>query len=124
MDPFLLLSGTQIAEQIRRRRVSSVEAVEAHIRQIEKVNPTLNAVVAQRFGCARREAREADRRISSGDEGLGPFHGVPCSIKESFALTGMPFTSGLVARRGVTAPGDAVAVARLRRAGAIPLGVT
>jgi fatty acid amide hydrolase 2 len=124
MDPLLLLSGTQIAERIRRREVSSIEAVEAHIRQIEKVNPALNAVVAERFEIARREAGDADRRLASGEAGIGPFHGVPCSIKENFALAGMPCTSGLVARKGVAAAADAVAVARLRRAGAIPLGVT
>ena len=124
MDPLLLLSGTEIAEKIRRREVTSVEAVEAHIRQIERVNPTLNAMVAERFDAAREEAREADRRLAAGAEGLGPFHGVPCSIKESFALTGMPFTSGLVARKDVVAREDAVGVARLRAAGAIPLGVT
>lgn len=111
---------------IRRREVSSREVVDVHVRHIEKVNPTLNAMVAQRFDEARAEASEADRRIEieRGDADLGPLHGVPCSIKESFALTGMPFTSGLVARRGVVAENDAVAVARLRKAGAIPLGVT
>jgi fatty acid amide hydrolase 2 len=124
MDPLLLLSGSQIAEQIRRREVSSLEAVEAHIRHVERVNPALNAMVAERFDAARGEARDADARLAQGDQGLPPFHGVPCSIKESFALTGMPFTSGLVARKGVRAERDAVGVARLRAAGAIPLGVT
>ena len=124
MDPLLLLSGTQIAERIRLRTLSSVDAVEAHIRQIERVNPALNAVVAERFDAAREEARRADARVASGDAGLPPFHGVPCSIKESFGVAGMPFTSGLVARMGAPAKADAVAVARLREAGAIPLGVT
>jgi fatty acid amide hydrolase 2 len=124
MDPLLLLSGTRIAAEIRLRRVSSLEAVEAHVRQIERVNPTLNAVVAQRFDAAREEARAADRRIAAGEDGLPPLLGVPCSIKESFALAGMPFTSGLVARKGPPAEQDAVGVARLRAAGAIPLGVT
>jgi fatty acid amide hydrolase 2 len=124
MDPLLLLSATRLAGMIRRREVSSAEVVGAHIRRVEAVNPALNAVVADRFDAAREEAREADRRIARGVADLGPLHGVPCSIKESFALTGMPFTSGLVARRHVRADADAVAVARLRRAGAIPVGVT
>jgi fatty acid amide hydrolase 2 len=124
MDPLLSLSGTELAARIRRREISALEAVEAHVRQIEKVNPALNAVVAERFEAARGEARDADRRLAAGDDAIGPFHGVPCSIKESFALTGMPFTSGLCARRGKLADHDAVGVARLRRAGAIPLGVT
>ena len=124
MDPLLLLSGTEIAARIRRRELSSLEAVEAHIRQVRRVNPSLNAMVAERFDRAREEARRAGERLAAGAEGLPPFHGVPCSIKESFALTGMPFTSGLVARKGAPAKEDAVGVARLRAAGAIPLGVT
>lgn len=124
MDPLLSLSGTRLAELIRTREVSSVEVVEAHLRHVEKVNPTLNAVVERRFAEARGEAAEADRRVREGGHDLPIFHGVPCSIKECFALTGMPNTSGLVARRGVTAETDAVAVARLRGAGAVPIGVT
>ena len=124
MDPLLLLSGTRIAADIRRRRLSSLQAVEAHIRQIERVNPALNAVVASRFDLAREEARAADREVAAGRPDLPPFHGVPCTIKESFALTGMPFTSGLVARKGIRPDRDAAGVARLREAGAIPLGVT
>jgi fatty acid amide hydrolase 2 len=126
MDPLLFMSGTRIARAIRRREVSSLEAVDAHIRQIEKVNPTLNALVAERFALARDEARRADARLASAgnDDELGSFFGVPCTIKESFAVAGMPFTSGLVARKGTAAERDAAAVARLRAAGAIPLGVT
>ncbi|MFT3764597.1 MAG: amidase [Minicystis sp.] len=124
MDPLLTCSAIELAQKIRRREVSSREVVDVHIRHVEKVNPTLNAMVAHRFDEAREEARAADRQLDAGAADLAPFHGVPCSIKESFALTGMPFTSGLVARRGTIAERDAVAVARLRKAGAIPLGVT
>lgn len=123
MNPLLTSGAGALASMIRRREVSSREVVEAHVQHIEKVNPTLNAMVAFRFDEARREAREADEALARGAE-IGPLHGVPCSIKESFALTGMPFTSGLVARRGKVADHDAVTVARLKRAGAIPLGVT
>ncbi len=119
------LSGTQIATLIRERRVSSREAVEAHIAQIERVNPALNVVVATRFDEARREADRADReRESTSVDKLAPFHGVPCTVKECFALTGMPNASGLVRRKNVIAEHDATAVQRFRAAGAIPLGVT
>jgi fatty acid amide hydrolase 2 len=123
MDPLLTASASDLAARIRRREVTSVEVVEAHIRRIEAVNPKLNAVVCSRFDEARDEARAADRALASGDA-TGPLHGVPCSIKECFALTGMPNTAGLMARRGQLATSDAFAVARLREAGAIPLGVT
>jgi fatty acid amide hydrolase 2 len=124
MRSLLTLSGTRIASLIRKREVSSREAVDTHIAQVEEVNPALNAVVRRRFVEARAEADVADRRLAAGDPDLPPFHGVPCTIKECFALTGMPNTAGLVADRGPLADHDAVAVARLRAAGAIPLGVT
>lgn len=125
MDPLLLMSGTALAARIRDGQTSSREVVEAHIRRIQSVNPTINAVVAERFSAARAEADAADRQLrAAGPEGVGPFHGVPCTIKECFRLTGMPNSAGVVARRGVRAAGDAPTVARLRAAGAIPLGVT
>ena len=123
MDRLLTASATDLAARIRRRELTSIEVVDAHIRRIEAVNPALNAVVCSRFDEARSEARKADEALARGEE-VGPLHGVPCSIKECFALTGMPNTAGLVARKGQLATSDAVAVARLRAAGAIPLGVT
>ncbi|MGK3983326.1 amidase [Sorangium sp. So ce136] len=124
-DPLLLLSATRLAALIRARAVTSAEVVEVHIRHIERVNPTLNAMVANRFDAARAEARAADARLERGEAASAPpFLGVPCSIKESFAVAGMPNSAGLVARAGVRAAEDAVTVARLRAAGFIPLGVT
>ena len=125
MDPLLRASATRLAALIKNRVITSREIVEAHIAQIERVNPTIRAVVRKRYEDARREARAADDRITHGDNrSLPPFHGVPCTIKECFALTGMPNSGGLVARKDVVATGVAPAVARLRTAGAIPLGVT
>jgi fatty acid amide hydrolase 2 len=120
----LTSSATRLAAMIRAREVSSREVVEAHIARIETVNPRINAVVRARFAEARAEADLADARVRSGATELPPFHGVPCTIKEAFALEGMPNSSGLWSRREVIAREDATAVARLRAAGAIPLGVT
>jgi fatty acid amide hydrolase 2 len=80
--------------------------------------------VHHRFDEARAEAREADRALAEGRNDLPAFHGVPCSIKEAFAVRGMPNTSGLVARKGRPVESDAITVARLRKAGSIVLGVT
>jgi fatty acid amide hydrolase 2 len=125
MNPLLTSSGVRLAEMIRKGEVTSTEVVETHIERIRKVNPLLNAVVKDRFEQARAEAAQADELLrSSSPEELPPFHGVPCTIKECFSLTGMPNASGLVARKGIVAREDATAVERLRRAGAIPLGVT
>ena len=125
MSDFLSIPATGLAKLIRDGELTSSEVVDGYIRRIEEVNPRLNAVVATRYEEARQEAAEADRvRASCKPENLPPFHGVPCTIKEAFALTGMPQTGGLLARRGFVASEDATAVARLRAAGAIPLGVT
>ena len=124
MDTLLTLSATRLAELIRSRQATSRDILERHIARIEAVNPALNAVVAKRYTEARFEADAADARVLAGEEGLPPFHGVPCTIKECFSLTGMPHSAGLVARKHVRATSDATTVARVRAAGAIPMGVT
>ena len=125
MDPLISLSGTALARMIRERKVGSVDVVEAHVRRVREVNPRLNAMVADRFDLARTEARAADARVAREDPAsLPPFLGVPCTVKECFALTGMPNTGGLPSRVGHPATRDATAVARMRAAGAIPMGVT
>ena len=99
--------------------------MEHHIARMLQVNTALNAVVRERFSTAREEADAADERLRrEGPDAMPPFHGVPCTIKENIALAGMPNTCGLVARKYVIAERDAPTVARLRAAGAIPLGVT
>ena len=120
------LSAVRLADMIRRREITSRDAVDSHIALAERVNPTLNAIVRTRFAEARREADAADARTMEGAPAgeLPPFHGVPCTIKECFEFTGMPNSAGLVRRRHVIATKDATAVKRLRGAGAIPLGVT
>jgi fatty acid amide hydrolase 2 len=125
MDPLLLMSATELAARIRTGELTSREVVEAHVRRIAAVNPRLNAVVRDRFDAARAEADRADRRRQKrGPDRLGPLHGVPCTIKESVGLEGMPHSGGLWARRHVIANRTATAAARLQAAGAIPLGVT
>lgn len=125
MSDIFSVSGVELARRVREGETTSVELVNACIEAIEKVNPFLNAVVATRFQEARKEAEDADKKLAGvGPEQVGPFHGVPCSIKESFALTGMPNTSGLKARVGQLSKEDATTVKRMRAAGAIPLGVT
>jgi fatty acid amide hydrolase 2 len=121
--PDALTGATALARLIRERTISPVDACDACIAHIERVNPRINAVVADRFDAARAEAREAGRALETGAP-VGPLHGVPFSVKEMISLDGMPHTFGSPTRAGRTADGDATIVARLRRAGAIPIGVT
>lgn len=76
---------------------------------------------------ALAEAAECDAALAgllAEGRPIPPFFGVPCTVKENFAVAGMPHTSGLVCRRGALATCDATAVARLRAAGFVVLGVT
>lgn len=115
----------ELTAAIRTRRVSPVEVVEAHIAHIETVNPLVNALVAARFDEARDEARSAEQRLASASpEELPPLFGVPCTIKDFYAVRGLPQTGGLVRRRDEIPERDAIVVERLRNAGAIVLGVT
>ncbi|XP_064193916.1 fatty-acid amide hydrolase 2-A-like [Anguilla rostrata] len=129
-NPLLMISGIQLAQKIRRKEVMSVEVVQAYIDRIQEVNPLINAMVKDRFSEALQEAAHADRLVQEeegGEEALQhrlPLLGVPFTVKESFKLQGMPNSTGLLSRRGVVSQGDAPPVALLKRAGAIPLGVT
>lgn len=125
MHPYLMKSGTELARLIASGRATSAEIVDLHIDRLREVNPVLNAVVRARVKEARAEARAADAHIQEqGADDLPPFFGVPCTVKESFELEGMPHTAGLVSRRARRATTDATTVRRLRDAGAIPIGVT
>lgn len=125
MSELLDLAATDLAARVRRREVSPLELVDAHIARLELVNPPLNALVDERFDRARDEARAATERLAHAHaDDLPPLFGVPVSIKEFLAVEGMSHTSGLVARRGRRATQDATTVARLRAAGVIVLGVT
>lgn len=129
-EPLLLESASQLARKIRRREVTSVEVVQAYIDRIQEVNPLLNAMTKDRFSLALQEAAQVDKLIeeeTGGEEVLEdrlPLLGVPLTVKESFTVQGMPQTAGVVSKKGTLATVDAPAVALLKRAGAIPLGVT
>lgn len=124
MDPLLTESATRLAARVRAREISSEEVVAAHVARAKETHGAVHAIVADRYDAALAEARAADARVRAGARDLPRFHGVPCTIKECFALRGMPQSAGLVARRDFRADEDAITVARLRAAGAIPIGVT
>ena len=112
-----------MAEQIRRKKISPVELVEAHLARIELLNPKLNALVQVDAQRARRQAQAAESAVLRGEK-QGPLHGVPISIKSSIDVAGLRCEAGTKLRAGYVASQDAPLVARLRAAGAIVLGVT
>jgi len=115
-------SALELAAAIRAREVSARETVDAHIEVLERAN--VNAVVVDRFEAAREEADAADARLDAGEPDLPPLLGVPCTIKESIAVAGMPQTSGLVSLKGRLADETAPVAQRFLEAGPILLGVT
>lgn len=112
-----------MAAQIRERKVSPVELAQAHLNKIEQLNPKLNAFVQVDRDRVLRDAREAESAVMRGHS-LPRLLGVPMSVKSSIHVAGMKVESGTRLRAGKLAAGDAPLVARLRKAGAIILGLT
>ncbi len=123
MSDLNFLPAVEMARQIRDKFVSPVEAADAHLAQIEKLNSKLNAFVHVDAECVRRQARQAEEAVMRGQP-LGLLHGVPVSIKGSIDVAGMRSESGTRLRAGYVAERDAPLVARLRNAGPIVLGTT
>jgi len=117
------MSALELAEAIRSRHISSQEVIEAHLRRIEAVNPSVNAVTVVLAEQALDAAKAADRAVAAGGD-LPPFHGVPFTIKGNIDLAGTPTTQGLKAFAGAYPSRDAPVVERLKAAGAIPIGRT
>jgi amidase len=122
MDDLVSQSATALADLIRKRALSPVEVVEAHLNRIDSLNPQLNAVVTLAPD-AIEKAQEAEGAVRRGDA-FGPLHGVPVTVKDTIETSGLRTTSGSVLRADFIPKGDASAVARLKAAGAIILGKT
>lgn len=113
-----------LAKLIRERELSARELMVAHLRQIERMNPKLNAIVAKLDDAAcLKLAGEADRRLSSTGP-LGPLHGMPIAFKDLDAAVGFPWTQGSPIYRDNYPQADSVLVERLRLAGVLPIGKT
>ena len=113
----------ELAVAIRRREISCVEVLDLYLDRIDRFNPGLNAIVVFDTEAAREAAKAADSELATGNA-VGRFHGVPITIKESFDLAGYPSTFGRPDRRNHKASRDALAVERLKDAGAIIMGKT
>ena len=112
-----------MAELIRNVKLSPIELVQAHLNRIDELNPKINAYVQVDADHALATARHAETAAMRNNP-LGPLHGVPISIKSAIDVAGMRCEAGTKLREGHVATGDAPLVSRLRKAGAIILGVT
>ncbi|OKH98857.1 glutamyl-tRNA(Gln) amidotransferase subunit A [Streptomyces sp. CB02923] len=117
------LDATGLAELIGTRQVSATEVAHAHLDRIEAVNPKVNAMVTVLADQVLAGAEAADRAVAAGTA-LGPFHGVPFTVKDSLDVSGAVTTRGSTLFKDRIADADATTVARLRAAGAIPLAKT
>src|SRR5271163_3115964 len=115
-------SAAEMAVALVAKSVSSVELAEAAIARIEAVDAEINAVCVRDFDRALDAARAADARLADGQR--GPLLGVPMTIKESFNLAGTPTTWGYVDAKDFNPDEDALAVQRIKVAGAVILGKT
>ncbi|RYY96018.1 MAG: amidase, partial [Comamonadaceae bacterium] len=116
-------SATDLAARIRARTVGCRELLEMYLDRVATLNPALNAVVVMQVDKARAAADAADAALARGDA-VGPLHGVPMTVKESFDVAGLPTTWGSPAHRDNIAATTAESVRRLEAAGAIVFGKT
>ena len=114
MSELAFLSATQIAAKIRGGEISAEEALRHYFDRIDRYDGALNAVILQWRDQALDAARAADAQLAAGQE-VGPLHGVPMTIKESYHVAGTPATRGYPEYLANIAVGDAVAVQRSLR---------
>ncbi|UOQ92309.1 amidase [Halobacillus shinanisalinarum] len=116
-------TARHLAKAIQKRELSVREVVEAHLAQIERVNPEVNAIISLDEDHALKEANKADEILATGKK-AGPLHGLPIAIKDTHNAKGFPMTSGSLALRDNISTEDDLIVERLRNAGAIVIGKT
>jgi amidase len=112
------MSAGQLAAAISAGEVTSCAALEHLVARIERLDGPINAVVQWDLDRARRDAADADAAVARGDA-LGPLHGVPMTVKDSFQTAGCITTSGAPELADFVPEEDAWPVARLREAGAV-----
>ncbi len=117
------LTATELVRRIRARELSSREVMDAHLEQIDRVNPKVNAIVTLVADEARRQARLADERLARG-EAIGPLHGLPIAHKDLVPTKGIRTTYGSPIYRDHVPDEDGLIVERIRAAGAITIGKT
>jgi amidase len=113
---------TELVGLLSTRKISAVELFERAVARIEARDKQINAVVVRDFERAHEAAKVADTRLASGERGA--LLGVPMTVKEAYNVAGLPTTWGLPTCKDFRPTEDALAVARVKAAGAVILGKT
>ena len=117
------MSAIEMARLIRAKKLSAREALAAHLKQIERINPQVNAIVTLAPEMAADAAAKADER-QAHKETLGPLHGLPVAHKDLLETRGIRTTFGSPLFKSYVPTEDDIVVDRMRRAGAITIGKT
>lgn len=115
------LRATEIAELVRSGRLKPTEVVADHLRQVDRLEPTLHALLSQRPERATAEAAELEKRKDLKEL---PLAGVPVTIKDSVDVAGEPTRVGSLATSEAPRQNDDELVRRLRQAGCVVIGKT
>ncbi|MBI3942928.1 MAG: amidase [Chloroflexi bacterium] len=117
------LPAVELANLIRTKQLSAREVMAAHLAQIERINPQVNAIVTLLPDLAMRQAEAADAALAQGKD-LGPLHGLPIAHKDLTVTKGIRTTWGSPIYRDFVPDQDALIVERLKQAGALTIGKT
>ncbi|HSI00120.1 MAG TPA: amidase family protein, partial [Reyranella sp.] len=116
-------TARQLAAAIRKKKIGCLELLDLYLERIEAHNPALNAVIAMDVEGARKRAKAADKAVKAGRK-LGPLHGVPMTLKESYDIAGYPTTWGHPAYKNQKVATNALVAQRLLDAGVTLFGKT
>lgn len=124
MSELTKMGAAKLGALVDRHELTATEVLEAHLKQIESVNPNINAITDLRADEAREQAEAIDRKRGSPQRVRGSLTGVPITVKSSIAAKGFRYECGTRLRAGKVADRDAALVSKLRKSGAIILGTT
>ncbi|CAN5434882.1 amidase [soil metagenome] len=122
-DELVFRTARDLARAIRSREVSAREVVQAHLAQIERYNPAVNAIVSLDGDRALSAAETADRRLAEGLE-VGPLHGLPVAHKDTHLTAGIATTFGSPVHADFVPGTDELIIERLHGAGIVSTGKT
>jgi amidase len=119
----IFLTATELAQKIKNKEVSAVEVLKAHIKQIEAVNPAINAIITYLPELALNIAQNADDTLAQGND-IGVLHGLPIAHKDLTDTKGIRTTHGSPTMKNNVPDVDALIITRLKNAGCVTLGKT